>query len=145
MVALPRLHGNSLKYSYQPLTGFVLKGVKVTAIWGKPFALIGSKTRLYQQQQIKCRLIHVTAFLLVRGLFKLYNTRDYRNVPSVYGIKTKSYFLFQENRMLEDKMTCLLNNTFQTANLNFLFTFPKTWVDRAMGNKTFYWDGLAGK
>ena len=26
----------------------------------------------------------------------------------------------------------------------FFFTFPKTWVGRAMGNETFYGDGLSG-
>ena len=26
--------------------------------------------------------------------------------------------------------------------LNFFFTFPKKWVGRAMGNETFYGDGL---
>ena len=26
----------------------------------------------------------------------------------------------------------------------FFFTFPKTWVGRAMGNETFYWDGPSG-
>ena len=27
-------------------------------------------------------------------------------------------------------------------NLFFFFTFPKKWVGRAMGNETFYGDGL---
>ena len=27
--------------------------------------------------------------------------------------------------------------------LNFFFTFPKKWVGRAMGNETFYGDGLS--
>ena len=27
--------------------------------------------------------------------------------------------------------------------LNFFFTFPKKWVGQAMGNKTFYGDGLS--
>ena len=27
----------------------------------------------------------------------------------------------------------------------FFFTFPKTWVGRAMGNETFYGDGLSEK
>ena len=26
----------------------------------------------------------------------------------------------------------------------FFFTFRKKWVGRAMGNETFYWDGLSG-
>ena len=27
-------------------------------------------------------------------------------------------------------------------NLDFFFLFEKKWVSRAMGNETFYWDGL---
>ena len=39
VVAVPRLHGNLLKETYQQFAGFVLKGVKVTATLGKPIAL----------------------------------------------------------------------------------------------------------
>ena len=28
------------------------------------------------------------------------------------------------------------------VNLEFFFYFSKKWVGRAMGNETFYWDGL---
>ena len=31
---------------------------------------------------------------------------------------------------------------FFTSDSDFFFTFPKNWVGRAMGNETFYGDGL---
>ena len=33
----------------------------------------------------------------------------------------------------------------KSGNFFFFFTFSKTWVGRAMGNETFYWDGLVLK
>ena len=40
--------------------------------------------------------------------------------------------------MLVNDSTCF----FTSDSALFFFTFPKTWVGRAMGNETFYEDGL---
>ena len=48
--------------------------------------------------------------------------------------------LLKQDRVLVNQSTCF----FDQWNWNFFFiiTFRKKWVGRAMGNETFYWDGL---
>ena len=44
----------------------------------------------------------------------------------------------------QDRVLINLSTRFFTSDSGiFFFTFPKKWVGRAMGNKTFYGDGLS--
>ena len=50
-------------------------------------------------------------------------------------------FLIKQDRVLVlASLTSFFDYT--VVNLFFCFTFRKKWVGRAMGNETFYWDGL---
>ena len=52
-----------------------------------------------------------------------------------------SYQLFlKQDRVLVKQSTCFFDQWIWI----FFFTFRKKWVGRAMGNETFYWDGLSG-
>ena len=42
----------------------------------------------------------------------------------------------------QDRVLVNLNTCFFTSDSEFFFTFPKKRVGRAMGNETFYGDGL---
>ena len=52
---------------------------------------------------------------------------------------TSYQLLLKQDRVLVKQ---LVNRDF--FFLLFFFTFRKKWVGRAMGNETFYWDGLSG-
>ncbi len=49
--------------------------------------------------------------------------------------------LIKQDRVLVNWSTCFFNKWIW--NFFFFFTFRKKWVGRAMGNETFYWDGLS--
>ena len=42
----------------------------------------------------------------------------------------------------QDRVLVNLSNCFIRSDPDFFVTFPKKWVGRAMGNETFYGDGL---
>ena len=58
----------------------------------------------------------------------------------------KNAVSMKQNRALMNKVLASLTteseNFLSTSESGFFFTFRKTWVDRAMGNETFYWDAL---
>ena len=62
-------------------------------------------------------------------------------------IKDKDITLYQLLLMKQDRVLVLASLTsfldYTVVNLEFIFfTFRKKWVGPAMGNETFYWDGL---
>ena len=69
-----------------------------------------------------------------------------KNVVSML-IKDKDITLYQLLLMKQDRVLVLASLTsfldYTVVNLEFIFfTFRKQWVGPAMGNETFYWDGL---
>ena len=51
----------------------------------------------------------------------------------------RSYqLLLKQDRVLVNQSTCFSDQWIW----NFFLLFEKKWVDQAMGNETFYWDGL---
>ena len=63
------------------------------------------------------------------------------------SVKEKDITSYQLLLIKQDRVLCKLKYLLLgLVNLNFFFfTFRKNWVDRAMGNVTFYWDGLVKK
>ena len=61
-------------------------------------------------------------------------------------IKDKDITSYQLLLIKQDHVLVLASLTsffdYTLVNLFFFFTFRKKWVGRAMGNETFYWDGL---
>ena len=53
---------------------------------------------------------------------------------------TSYQLLLKQDRVLVKQSTCFFDQWIW--NFFFFFTFRKKWVGRAMGNETFYWDGL---
>ena len=52
---------------------------------------------------------------------------------------TSYQLLLKQDRVLVKQSTCFFDQWIWI----FFFTFRKKWVGRAMGNETFYWDGLS--
>ena len=84
---------------------------------------------------------------LKRGLFDYQMSKQpLKNVVSML-IKDKDITSYQLLLIKQDRVLVLASLTsffdYTVVNLVFFFfTFRKKWVGRAMGNETFYWDGL---
>ena len=81
-----------------------------------------------------------------RGLFDYQMSKQpLKNVVSML-IKDKDITSYQLLLTKQDRVLVLASLTsffdYTVVNLFFFFTFRKKWVGRAMGNETFYLDGL---